>query len=105
MDSPDLMQAVVQTFHIDQEHIGELAEGLDTALTRFRQSTNFGGLLCLERDGRRQQVTVIVLWRANALDELAPEVAEAHRHIAVATDFGVTSETYRVVRFAPGAKG
>lgn len=97
------MEAVVQSFHMDADHMTELAAGLDEAVERFSRSADFGGLICLERNEIRRQVTVIVLWAAEAMDAIDREVGDAHRRIASLTDFGVTTQTHRVVRFVPGA--
>jgi len=94
------MQAVVQTFHVDRRHMDELVAALDEAAERF--SLGFGGLICLERDGLRQEVTVIVMWEDVAMEAFAREVAEAHRHIAATTDLGVLSRTHQVRRYVPG---
>ena len=100
------MQALVQTFHIDHGALAALSVRVDEAVGRFSQNPSFGGLLCLEKEGgSRTQVTVVVVWRADALDEFAPEVDEAHRLIAATTDLGVTSRFHRVVRFEPGPAG
>ena len=97
------MQALVQTFHLDRDHLADLTAGLDEALDRFTRDPNFGGLLCLERPGGvRTQMTVIVLWRGAAIDDFAREADEAHRLIAATTDLGVSSLYHRVVRFVPG---
>lgn len=97
------MQALVQIFHIDRDHLADLTAGLDEALERFAQEPNFGGLLCLERSGGiRAQMTVVVLWKSSAMDEFAPEADRAHRLIASTTDLGVSSQFHRVVRFVPG---
>ena len=97
------MQALVQTFHIDQEHLADVTAGVDEALERFRKDPNFGGLLCLERKGGvRAQITVVVLWRASGIHDFVDEADEAHRLIAATTDLGVSSQYHRVVRFVSG---
>ena len=96
------LQAMVQTFHVDRAHMPELQAGLDEAVARFALSPHFGGLLCLEKDGLRQQVTVVVLWDPEAMEVFAPQADEAHRQIAASSDLGVTTQTQRVVRFVPG---
>ena len=99
------MQALVQTFHIDRAQLADVTEGLDEALERFSQNPNFGGLLCLGRDGGlREQVTVVVFWSEDAIDQFAPEVEDAHEHIAATTDLGVSSVYHRVLRFVPGSR-
>jgi hypothetical protein len=97
------VQALVQTFHIDRDHLADLAAGLDAATERFTQDPNFGGLLCLERTGGvRVQMTVVVLWRGAGSDDFIREAEQAHRLIAATTDLGVSSHYHRVVRFVPG---
>ncbi len=100
---PESLYAVVQTFHVDQENMSALCTGVDQAIDGFADNPDFGGLLCLEQDGHRQLVTVIVMWRASALDAFRPEVERAHDQIAATSDFGVTTQTQRVVRFVAGA--
>ena len=72
------------------------------ATERLMASPHFGGLLCLEQDGVRTLTTVIILWSADAMGELLPEVEEAHRHIATATDLGVTTRSHAVICGVPG---
>jgi hypothetical protein len=101
--SGQAMQAVVQTFHVDREHLRELKDGVREAVERLARSPDFGGLLCLERGGLREQIIVVVLWRADAMDDIAAEVEDAHRRIAASTDLGVTTQRHRVVRLVAGA--
>ena len=102
MEQNRRLEAVVQTFHVDKAHMPELAAGLDEAVERFTLSPHFGGLLCLEKEGLRQQVTVVVLWDPDTMELFSPQVDEAHREIAASTDLGVTTQSHRVVRFVPG---
>ena len=98
------MQAVIQTFHLDSDSTEHLAQGLDAALERFAPNPDFGGLLCLERPGGlRTQITVVVLWKDSAIDDLTPQVDEAHDRIATTTDLRVSSQYHRVLRYCPGS--
>jgi hypothetical protein len=85
------------TFHVDKDQMSTLLAALDVAMERFATYAGFGGFLCLEHDGARQQVTVISLWNAEQMDPAATE--EARELIRVATDLGVTNRTDKVLRF------
>jgi hypothetical protein len=85
------------TFHVDKSEMSTLLAALDVAMERFTTYAGFGGFLCLEHDGARQQVTVISLWNAEQMDPAATE--EARELIRVATDLGVTNRTDKVLRF------
>ena len=85
------------TFHVDKDHMPMFLEALDEATDRFVTYPGFGGFLCLEHDGARQQVTVISLWDAEKMDTTATE--EARHLIRRATDLGVISRTDNVLRF------
>jgi len=95
----------VLTFHVDRQHLPELLEALDVAVERFAGCPGFGGLLCLEHDGVRQQVMVISLWDADGLASTATEAEAARRHLAEATDLGVTSLQYEVLRHVAHTRG
>ena len=98
-----MMYARVLTFHTDIDHMPAVITALDEALARFRRTPGFKGLLCLEHDGFREQVVIITLWDATGLAATAGEAEEARELIADATDIGVTSRSYEVLGFVPGA--
>jgi len=85
------------TFHVNRDKMPTLLEALDEATDRFASTPGFGGFLCLEHDGARQQVTVISLWDTEKMDAVATE--EARKLIRRATDLGVISRTDKVLRF------
>jgi hypothetical protein len=93
--------ARVMTFHVDKSQMPTLLAALDLAVERFTTYPGFGGFLCLEHDGARQQVTVISLWNTEQMDPAATE--EARELIRVATDLGVTNRTDNVLRFVSDA--
>ena len=97
------MQALLQSFHVPCDHLAEVTAELDKAQRRFKENPHFGGLVCLAKPyGDRARVVIIVLWKASAIAEFAPEAEAAHRLIAATTDLGVTSEYYQVEGFVAG---
>ena len=65
---------------------------------RFTQHPDFEGLVCLEHDSVLHQIIVITLWGGRGLEDTQAESEVAQQQIAAATDFGVSSICYEVVR-------
>jgi hypothetical protein len=94
----DRTTARVLTFHIDPEERAGLMEALDSAEERLSQSPEFRGLLCLEDESQRLRITVVSLWREDAMDTTAHLGEAARCHIASTTDLGVTSRVEKVIK-------
>ena len=92
------MRARVMTFHVDPDDMPAVMQALDAARERFEHDDSFKGMLCLEEDGLRNQLVIVTLWEGAGLDASADEAEEAKTRIASATDTGVTSRTYDVLR-------
>jgi len=95
-------KARILTFHIDPHEHDELTAELAVAAERLARCPGFGGLICLEHNGTRQQITVITLWDEAGMAATAGEHELARQRIAATTDLGVTSRTDSVVSFVPG---
>ena len=61
MHTPRMTNARVLTFHIDPGSEEELVQALDEEAAKLAQCPGFGGLLCLNQDGHREQIVVISL--------------------------------------------
>lgn len=95
------MRARLMTLHVDPDDMPAVASALETAVARFEQEDSYRGLLCLEESGLRNQLVIITLWDAAGLADTAHEADAAKELISAATDTGVTSRTYEVLRFVP----
>jgi len=96
-------RARVLTFHVDGGALAGLAEALDRVGERFARNPDFRGLVCLEHDSVRHQVLVITLWDGNGLEDTQEESELARRQIAAATDLGMNSTNYEVLRMFPSS--
>ena len=99
-----MTKARVLTFHVDMQDMPGVIDALDGAAERLFRVPTFSGLLCLESEGLRHQVTVITLWGAEGLEATEEETEVARRTIAASTDLGVMNEVQTVIRYIPGPR-
>jgi len=96
------LHARVLTFHADANSMPQVVAALDASLRGYAREPGFKGLLCLERDGLRDQVMIITLWDAHGAQATAHKAEDVRELIAAAADMGVTSRAFEVLGFIPG---
>ena len=92
----------VLTFHIESSRVHEVLDALDHVRERFEKNPDFRGLICLEGQGERHQVTVLTLWDGRGLEIMRDEDEDARQQISDTCDFGVRSEELTVLRYFRG---
>jgi hypothetical protein len=97
-----MTRARVLTFHVDDDELFGLTEAIDAVTEEFASLPDFRGLLCLERDGARDEVIVVTLWDGDGLDATEAVSEAGRRRIAATTDLGVCSKRYEVLRLVSG---
>lgn len=100
-----MLYARVSTFHVEQDHMPQVIEALNTSLAKLNHSPGYKGLLCLELDGVRNQIVIITLWNAVGLALSTQEAEDAMALISDVSDSGVSSRAYEVLGFIPGPDG
>jgi len=93
-----MVRSRVLTFHIEPDHIDEVAQALDAAEERFAKNANFRGLICLDHPDHRHEIVVITMWDGTGLEDMEAEDEVARQEIADTCDLGVRSQEYRVLR-------
>ena len=94
-----VVRARVHAFHVDSTMVDGVAEAVDDAVAGLIEHPDFRGLLFLERDGTRHEILAITLWADGGLERTEPEAERSRRQIARATDLGVSTKHYEVLRF------
>jgi hypothetical protein len=95
-------RARVLSFHVDDDELFGLTEAIDAVAEEFASLPEFRGLLCLERDGTRDEIVVVTLWDADGLDATEAVSEAGRKRIAATTDLGVCSKRYEVLRSVSG---
>lgn len=98
LEAHGVTKARVLTFHVDDDELPELTKAIDAVADEYSLIEGFRGLLCLKREGIRNEMIVVTLWDGDGL-EATDEQSEANRRrIASTTDLGVCTRRYEVLR-------
>jgi hypothetical protein len=93
-----VVRARVHAFHVDSAMVDGVAQAVDDAMAGLTEHPDFRGLLFLEREGTRYEIVAITLWADGGLEKTEPEAERSRRQIARATDLGVSTKHYDVLR-------
>jgi hypothetical protein len=91
-------KARVLTFHVDDDELPELTKAVDAVADEYSMIEEFRGLLCLKREGIRNEMIVVTLWDGDGLEATNAQSETNRRRIAATTDLGVCTRRYEVLR-------
>ena len=98
LEAHRVTKARVLTFHVDDDELPELTKAVDAVADEYSLVEGFQGLLCLKREGIRNEMIVVTLWDGDGLEATDARSEVNRRRIAATTDLGVCTRRYEVLR-------